>query len=279
MGETVASRPQIRTAPWSSLFQHQAEVFDDQLEEFDAVLANGRFVVPKEVREEAINEWSDYLVGYFVGPKVSFTVVEDKLKTMWSLKGSITITADQNMFYLYLNAAEDRRMILSKGPVFIAGILFVIKPWTKTVDRERRTLNTIPIWVNIYNVPKSMWSRKGLSFIASRLGKPRRIDEATLRKQRITFARVCVEVKVDFKYPATMEFELEEGLYETVDFEYKWKPTTCSKCLVFGHTVEECETRTVPIWKPKRNGRPQAKTLQDTSNRGGNQNIRGLEVM
>ncbi|KAF9598254.1 hypothetical protein IFM89_026085 [Coptis chinensis] len=82
-----------------------------------------------------------------------------------------------------------------------------------TMDRRVRGSkekhDSLPIWVKIWDIPnKQMWTKKGISFIASRIGKPHCWDEATRKKQRLDYAKVCIEVPVNAKFHDCLSFNL-----------------------------------------------------------------------
>ncbi|KAF9601649.1 hypothetical protein IFM89_021115 [Coptis chinensis] len=97
------------------------------------------------------------------------------------------------------------------GPIYMAGNYFIVTPWSQDVEKRRKTIKGIPIWVNLYDVPKELWSDEGLGVVASRLGKPLLMDEATASKKRISFARACIEVEISSELPLSFEIEMEKG--------------------------------------------------------------------
>ncbi|XP_019261815.1 PREDICTED: uncharacterized protein LOC109239682 [Nicotiana attenuata] len=79
-----------------------------------------------------------------------------------------------------------------------------------------------------------------LTKLAGLVGKPLKADRATTQKERLTYARVLVEVKPHQKYPYTIMFEDERGRIVEQEVFYEWKPTLCGKCKNFGHEMNEC---------------------------------------
>ncbi|KAF9602841.1 hypothetical protein IFM89_031701 [Coptis chinensis] len=51
----------------------------------------------------------------------------------------------------------------------------------------------------VLEVPKQLWTCKGISMIASRIRKPLSWDAATKKRQRLNFTRVCIEVNVSLE--------------------------------------------------------------------------------
>ncbi|KAF9594718.1 hypothetical protein IFM89_034701 [Coptis chinensis] len=121
------------------------------------------------------------------------------------------------------------KRVLERGPVFVAGRIFMIKQWSEELEYQRSLINTIPIWVKFFAVPKQLWTRRGISMITSKIGKPLSWDATTTNRQRLNFERVCVEVSVQCKYPKSLRFKLGGDRIATVGVEYPWTPPTCTE--------------------------------------------------
>ncbi|GKB49652.1 RNA-directed DNA polymerase, eukaryota, reverse transcriptase zinc-binding domain protein [Tanacetum coccineum] len=115
----------------------------------------------------------------------------------------------------------------------------------------KEVINNGPWMVKLRNVPMEAWSVKGISAIASSIGKPVIMDEVTTKMcvtgvGRLGFARVLVEIdaekgindKVEIMYRSK---NITDGTKKTVDVEYAWIPCICSQCKVFGHTDSFCK--------------------------------------
>ena len=136
---------------------------------------------------------------------------------------------------------EDRLRALELGSTYIASRLFIVNPWKPFIEQELSTLKTVPIWVNLFNIPYQFWTEKGLSLVASYLGTPLMLDVPTLEKKRLDFARVCVEIDIDCEFPTHFDIHVDRNMKVVIGVEYAWKPARCSHCGVFGHTLENCE--------------------------------------
>ncbi|GJV18759.1 RNA-directed DNA polymerase, eukaryota, reverse transcriptase zinc-binding domain protein, partial [Tanacetum coccineum] len=94
----------------------------------------------------------------------------------------------------------------------------VVQKWSVDLNLDNTKLDKIPLWVKLCNVPLEAWTVKGISALASRVGKPLVMDYVTANKckQGIGIARKSVKV------------------------EYDWKPPMYSECEAFGHTYSRC---------------------------------------
>lgn len=95
-----------------------------------------------------------------------------------------------------------------------------------------------------------MWDNEGLSLISSYLGKPLLADDCTLMRTRLSYARICVEVDVDFHYPASIPLMIDGKIALEMPVEYQWKPPKCESCKVFGHSSKNCTKKLKPKWNP-----------------------------
>nr|GFC19864.1 hypothetical protein [Tanacetum cinerariifolium] len=75
----------------------------------------------------------------------------------------------------------------------------------------------------MFNVSLEAWSKKGISTISSRLGRPIMMDKMT--------ADMCNKGKNSKKKS------------KWVKVKYSWKPMVCNHCKVFGHSFFKCTLR------------------------------------
>ena len=149
------------------------------------------------------------------------------------------------------------KTVLERGPWFIAGRFLVLKRWERNLNLSVEvTVSKLPVWALLYNVPVELWTPKGLSYLSSALGKPLFADTATLSRKRLNYARVCIEI--DAGASLIEEFDLASGNTEDpgqdpikITVVYQWKPAKCSHCLVFGHSLANCEVNPVAKANPK----------------------------
>nr|GEW35860.1 hypothetical protein [Tanacetum cinerariifolium] len=106
---------------------------------------------------------------------------------------------------------------------------------------------------------------RGISALASRLGRPIKIDQVTTdmcraSTGRLGYARVLVEInatdaffdKIEINYMDEMK-KVKSTKWARV--EYTWKPDRCSHCNVFGHSVQICDAKPKPKpvqWKGRK---------------------------
>lgn len=73
------------------------------------------------------------------------------------------------------------------------------------------------------------WGKKSPFKIARQLRKPIERDYATTCRYKIQFARVMVEVPMNYSLLGHISFTDEHGELITVGMHYEWRPTMCGK--------------------------------------------------
>ncbi|KAK4727179.1 hypothetical protein R3W88_032096 [Solanum pinnatisectum] len=110
----------------------------------------------------------------------------------------------------------------------------IIKPWAHDFNLKEEVLRTIPLWVKLPNLPLNCWTTTTLSKIGSGLGKPLCADACTSNVERISYARLLVEIDVT------------QQMKEKI--KYEWRPMYCTKCCQVGHV---CREENLHVEKPR----------------------------
>nr|GEU85579.1 hypothetical protein [Tanacetum cinerariifolium] len=195
-------------------------IIDEHVENSDCVLPMEHVIV-------AQNKFANSLVGFFVGKKVAFQLVQNYVKNTWTKFGfQYVMHNDDDVYYFKFTS--------------MTGLEQVTK---------------VPVWVKIHKVPMVAYSEDGLSIIATQIGKPIMLDAFTSAMcaepwGRLGFARALVEVTAEkeLKSQVTMAVPMvnaEGHSMAKMDVIYEWKPSRCDECLVFGHTNEQCPKRVI----------------------------------
>ncbi|GAV92559.1 DUF4283 domain-containing protein [Cephalotus follicularis] len=227
---------------WRQLFQ-QANRVEDRLSFHAPKNENGVCIVepPDEVFEEGVRTWSNTLVGYFVGKRIPLKIVKENLEKKWRKWGSVQVIAGVDGYFLFrFSNSTSCDLVLSNGPWEVWGAYLALRRWEEGMSLCKESFSSIPVWVKLSNVPAKLWTRSGLSYIASALGVPLCMDAATAAGNRLSFARVCVEMKANSSFPHSFKVRRRSGIVADIQVQYVWKPSACSVCKVFDHSSEQC---------------------------------------
>ena len=80
------------------------------------------------------------------------------------------------------------------------------------------------------------------------------MDQITARKQRLSFAKICVELEVMKKIPKSIKVKLRNDNIVDVYVEVTWRPQRCLHCGIFGHVDKACLQKPIvaKVWMPKK---------------------------
>ncbi|KAF5197509.1 zinc ion binding / nucleic acid binding protein, partial [Thalictrum thalictroides] len=238
-GEENRSEPAV--ARWNSLLKKQPPSAGmEEMTYLKPNFCNGVLEIEDEIVEEGVKEWEDRLVGFFLDKKLPFSFVQEAVKKRWEPKGDLNIGLDGDMYYFKFGDPTDRERALEEGPMYFAGKLFIVRPWNKEVEVNKGSIRSVPVWAKLFNIPKQLWTAKGLSKLASSFGIPLFMDKTTETRQMLTFARICVDIKAEEELPSQITVKVSNKEV-VIPIEFPWKPLVCTKCKVFGHSTKNCE--------------------------------------
>ncbi|KAI8527740.1 hypothetical protein RHMOL_Rhmol12G0097800 [Rhododendron molle] len=196
---------------------------------------------PPEVIDAGVARWRKSVVGYFLDKKLPFIAVQTIAFRIWKKFGIKKVMANAQGFYFFEFSQEDvYKKLVEAGPWHFGEKLLVLKQWSPQMKFEKEQFTKVPVWVQFHQVPLEMWNEEGLSYIASAVGVPLFADSPTENCQRLSYARLCIEVDVGVDLPDTVDVEYANGCQVTVGVKYQWKPAKCLNCHVFGHSEAQC---------------------------------------
>ncbi|KAF8023889.1 hypothetical protein BT93_F1165 [Corymbia citriodora subsp. variegata] len=188
----------------------------------------------EEILEAADSLWKESLVGYFVGKKLPFKLVETALKHLWGHQLKEVKANDQGFYFFHIPDHEFQRKVVEGGPLTVARVPLILQQWLPKLELRKGVHTAVPVWIRLKNLPYALWTAPGLSAVASRVGKPLYIDQRTKQLKLISYARVCVEITATNDCCESLKIDLN-GEPRMVEVEYEWKPISCKICGTFGH--------------------------------------------
>ncbi|XP_038993211.1 uncharacterized protein LOC120116891 [Hibiscus syriacus] len=156
--------------------------------------------------------------------------------------------AGRTLFIFSFKSKTARDWVLENGPWHIINKPLILRKWEPNLRRLNFDLSKIPVWVKLFNVPLELYSRTGLSYIASAIGVPLSMDSITASKSRLEYAKVCVEIGVNDELPKFIDVVLRDGQAASISVDVPCIPSCCRKCMVFGHSEKGCPDK--PISAP-----------------------------
>ncbi|KAJ9536677.1 hypothetical protein OSB04_un000150 [Centaurea solstitialis] len=179
--------------------------------------------IPIELTKEAAKSFRTTVVGYFLGPRVPFPIVQRYLQNVWNKYGMVDVMMNPNgFFYIKFNDVGGCDHVVEEGMVMIRGIPMFIIPWDPSKGLRRPSHETCPLWVKFHNIPLVLFNHEGISRIASAL------DVWAVGELKRELEVIIPHLDGD-GHDKVM-----------IRVEYLWEPSQCSHCCVFGHKTTTC---------------------------------------
>ncbi|XP_021996210.1 uncharacterized protein LOC110893407 [Helianthus annuus] len=213
-------------------------------------------VLPRESVRSVHDKMANTLVGYFLGDRVAYPVVDYYVRNNWKKYGIQKSMMNAKGFFFFKFADEAGMMkVMQDGPWIIRSQPMFLDIWSPSAKLEKKEVKKVQIWVKIHDVPIAAYTEDGLSMIATTIGVPKALDSYTTSMcmdmwGRSSYARALIEVSADksLREEITMAIPDMEGdgfSKETMSVEYEWYPLRCAHCSVFGHSDDTCPFQAV----------------------------------
>ncbi|GJX70664.1 zinc knuckle CX2CX4HX4C containing protein [Tanacetum coccineum] len=147
-------------------------------------------------------------VWFFVGYNMSLHELKYNGKRMWGNYGLKEVLNNGNGIFLFkFCKTEGMKFVVENGPWLVNNKPLMVQQWDINMCVAKTEPTKLPIWVKMCNVPHEAWTFKGISALASRIGKPIIMDVVTAQicqvgMVRTGYARVLVEVNAQKEFPA-----------------------------------------------------------------------------
>ncbi|GJZ23632.1 reverse transcriptase domain, reverse transcriptase zinc-binding domain protein [Tanacetum coccineum] len=200
---------------------------------------------------EAVNaRFINTLVGYFIGERLAYPLVENYVKNSWAKYGLKRVQMHEEFFLFQFKTREGMESVLENGPWLIRRVPLILNEWTPNTILKKDEIKCAPVWVKLHHVPIVAYSEIGLSLITSQIGKPLMLDSYTSNMclhswGRSSYARALIEISslTELKKSLVIAIPLanKKGhTFATIDVEYEWTPPRCNTCRIFDHVSEKC---------------------------------------
>lgn len=147
---------------------------------------------------------------------------------------------NRGVFLIRFGSKEDQEKACNMNGILFDKKPFIFKPWFPKISYDKASLSTVPVWVKLPKLDVRYWSEKDLHSIAGYLGKVLKVDQATLTKSRLMYARVLVDMNVLEGFPEELFYSNEHDELIAQQVQYNWVPVWCTNCSQFGHIHSDC---------------------------------------
>lgn len=197
--------------------------------------------VPMEVVEKSNHLWDDFVIARFLETAPHIAKVHMIVNKIWAFgEKSQRLDVhemDEKTMRIRITNEKIREKVIRRGMWNIAGVPMVVSKWS---PEAKDSTAQIPLWVHLTNVPLSMYSWEGLSFMTSPLGVPDHLHPETIACSNFDVAKVFVQADLSKELPTKIEFMIQ-GEKVIVEYAYPWLPPKCTSCGKWGHYVTFCK--------------------------------------
>ncbi|XP_030540728.2 uncharacterized protein LOC115748390 [Rhodamnia argentea] len=233
---TMQGKQQMQPQTWASVAKVMAKGYN--LSYVAPLIEDGEPIV--DITPEIVANQNPMLresiVGYFLGKKIFFKITEEAIKKAWGAHVMDVRMHENGFYFTHIPDETFRRKVLDMGPITILRSTMMLQPWHPKLKLKKPANDTLPVWIRMRDIPLSLWSPQGISRIASAIGNPLYVDVQTEQMKRLSFARVCIEIKASRPRVQVIKLRWDDELI-TIGVEYEWNPLSCDACGIFGHKL------------------------------------------
>ncbi|XP_009804027.1 uncharacterized protein [Nicotiana sylvestris] len=204
-------------------------------------LVNSNVKITLEDIHKEVEYWKTWIVCYVLGSNPPQTAIEGYFNRIWGgLEIDKVAQVHRGVFLVTFHTLESRTKVVEDRVQMFDRKSVIVKPWQPEIEMKKEIMENIPVWIRLPGLNVKYWGKQALEKIAGLVGNPLKAYKATTMKERMTFARVLVEVPINKVFPDTIMFDNEHGHIVEQDVKFEWKPILCTKYKYFGHELKEC---------------------------------------
>jgi hypothetical protein len=193
----------------------------------------------EEDLDHSSDDWKLCVVGYVSGKFPGYRALNSIIENTWKCSASLTLHESGWLIYRFENE-EDKLAVLCGGPYLVYGRPLILRQMPEYFDYSCSVMTHVPVWVKFPNFPLKCWTPRCLSKLASVLGQPIQCDKLTSTKERLSYARVLVEVDLLEDLRSSIDVVLPNGNPLCQKVIYETLPKFCKSCKVLGHSTGAC---------------------------------------
>ncbi|KAG8372196.1 hypothetical protein BUALT_Bualt12G0041200 [Buddleja alternifolia] len=205
-----------------------------------STMVNGRKTIHISAEEDAImaEPYQYSLVGKFSHGYPTMTRLRAIFMKLGPNKGFKIGVLDHKHIWIRLPDPNDYARVWMKQTWYLDGYPLRVLKWTSEFDPAEES-PIMPIWIKNFGLRPHWFHRQFLYHVASFVGKPLKLDEATTEIDNPVVARICVEINVLEKLQQDVQVQIN-GKIQLLKIKYEGIPDYCRICRHRGHTMAAC---------------------------------------
>lgn len=152
-------------------------------------LAGNMLQISEEILMDTAKQWNRCMIGFFPGFKMPYHPVNTIASRVWKHYGLEHVMTTLNGYMIFWFKTEvEMQIVLERGSLMFGGKTIVLQQWHPSFQFDKNKISKLPVWIRLYGLSFPLWSKKGLSLVASMVGRPLSSDEQTYRCTRLEYA-------------------------------------------------------------------------------------------
>lgn len=136
-------------------------------------------------------------------------VMDGFCRRMWKTNVDKVGLPRHGVFLVRFHSTEFRDQVVNGGYLFFNNRPVIMKNWTPDLDLKKNDVTIVPIWVHLENLDLKYWGERSLFKIVRQLGEPNRVDVFTRERNRLSYPRVLIDVRLNQDFTELLYFEDE----------------------------------------------------------------------
>ena len=182
------------------------------------------------------------LVGQFLTEKnINFNAMQNVIASLWRSKEGMEVhdLGGQRYSFVFFHVL-DRQKVLDGGPWTFEQSLLVYQCLQDNEDPHDVQLNTIDIWVQVYDLPEGFVSETILKNVGNYVGRFIKSDLNNMTGGWRMFSRIRVTMELDKPLKRRMKIKRDGGDWNWINFKYERLSSFCFVCGILGHQERDC---------------------------------------
>ncbi|TVU00690.1 hypothetical protein EJB05_53872, partial [Eragrostis curvula] len=193
-----------------------------------------------ELEEQAPKRWLA-LARFYSVQRYNINGLFEEMRKAWLPRHKVLRKVlHENLFLLEFLGEGDYKFVTSGGPWIHKGDALLVVPYDGRSRPSEVKLDSIPLWVQILDLPGALMNEEVGLKLGGRIGKALEVhkDDGSLTVSK--YLRVKVAVPLAKPLKPWLEFKIS-GVPNKFDLKYEKVPHFCFKCGRMGHAEKECQ--------------------------------------
>lgn len=143
------------------------------------------------------------------------------VKKVWGFVEQPQVLYHDDGYYVFkFHNIVEKTVVMQARPYFYGNRPMILRNWDMDFELDSDMFSQIPIWVKFPRLSVGYWSVTALSKVASAIGIPLVTGGFTAKAEKISYARVLIEVDISKVLPDTIVVETPSGPWnQPIEYE------------------------------------------------------------